>query len=176
MLLSNTRSKLAAIATILSIMGLITFALFILEEAMQTIMFGTWAAQDAGDWALVLAGCETNRKINRTLKIVNYSVGWIQPFAFIAYRSYGEAMDFYIEALERKILRREPGLFIGKELTLTVQPVNHKKLAGEYLIRTKSNLLVLSTEQLRRGQEVSGIITKYKNTVALTIETSKKDN
>lgn len=158
---------MAAIATILSIMGLITFALFILEEAMQTIMFGTWAAQDAGDWALVMAGCKSNRKINRILKIVNYSVGWIQPFAFIAYKSYGEAMDFYIESLERKVLKREPGLFLGRELTLIIQPVNQRKTAGGYLVKTKSGLLVISPEMLKANEKVTGIISPYNATVAL---------
>jgi len=167
MVIQKTRSKMAAIATILSIMGLITFALFILEEAMQTIMFGTWAAQDAGDWALVMAGCTSNRKINRTLKIVNYSVGWIQPFAFVAYKSYGEAMDFYIEALERKVLKREPGLFLGRTLKINVQPVNHRKTADGYLVKTKTGLLILSPKVLEANEEVSGIITQYNATVAL---------
>jgi len=167
MVIQKTRSKMAAIATILSIMGLITFALFILEEAMQTIMFGTWAAQDAGDWALVMAGCTSNRKINRTLKIVNYSVGWIQPFAFVAYKSYGEAMDFYIEALERKVLKREPGLFLGRTLKINVQPINHRKTADGYLVKTKTGLLILSPKVLEANEEVSGIITQYNATVAL---------
>jgi len=167
MVIVKARSKLAAVATILSIMGLITFSLFILEEAMQTIMFGTWAAQDAGDWSLVMIGCASNRKINKILKIVNYSVGWIQPFAFVAYKSYGEAMDFYIESLERKVLRREPALFLGRKLTLTVQPVNHKKTADGYLVKTKTGLLVLSPAILKANEEITGIITSYKATVAL---------
>ena len=130
-------------------------------------MFGTWAAQDAGDWALVMAGCTSNRKINRTLKIVNYSVGWIQPFAFVAYKSYGEAMDFYIEALERKVLKREPGLFLGRTLKINVQPVNHRKTADGYLVKTKTGLLILSPKVLEANEEVSGIITQYNATVAL---------
>jgi len=153
----------------IAISGLYSFSAFILEESMQTIMFGTWAAQDAGDWALVMTGCQTNRKINKLLKIVNYSVGWIQPFAFIAYKSYGEAMDFYIEALERKVLKREPGLFIGRELTLTVQPVNHRKTDNGYLVKTKT-LLIISPSELHANDKVTGIIIKYKNTVALNLK------
>jgi len=154
----------------IAIVGLISFSEFILEEAMQTIMFGTWAAQDAGDWALVMTGCQTNRKINKILKIVNYSVGWVQPFAFIAYKSYGEAMDFYIESLERKVLKREPGLFIGRELILTIQPVNHRKTDNGYLVKTKTKLLILSPRELHANEKVIGTIIKYKNTVALNIK------
>ena len=113
------QSGLMIAMAVLTIMGVVTFSLFILEEAMQTIMFGTWAAQDAKNWPLVLKGADMNRRINDTMKAMAKWFGWIQPFAWIAYSSYGESMDYYIEALEAKIMKNDPTLFDGRSMNIT---------------------------------------------------------
>ena len=114
------------IAIILSIIGLVTFSLFILEEANQTIMFATWAAKDARRWDLVLYGLDASKKINRTMKIVNYMFGWIQPLSFLAYRSYAKATDIYIESAKSEVIAREPELFVGREVELLFRPTTIK--------------------------------------------------
>ncbi|MFH1626084.1 MAG: hypothetical protein ABID54_13155, partial [Pseudomonadota bacterium] len=38
--------------------GLVLFPAFISEEAIQVAIWGTWPAQDAKNWALVLSGCD----------------------------------------------------------------------------------------------------------------------
>lgn len=118
------------IAVILSIIGLVTFSLFILEESLQSIMFATWAAKDAKRWDLVLYGLDTSKKINRTIKIVNHLFGWIQPLSFLAYRSYAKATDIYIESATSEVLARQPELFVGREIELLFRPT---KIKGELL-------------------------------------------
>jgi len=59
-------------------------------------MFGTWPAQDAKDWEVVRFGLERIKNVNSTLKTINYSLGWIQPLAFVSYKAYGEAAEVYI--------------------------------------------------------------------------------
>ncbi|HEC66845.1 MAG TPA: hypothetical protein ENI23_16340 [bacterium] len=122
----NTTKKIKTFLTVfyayLGICGLIVFSLFIEEEAIQTTMFGTWPAQDAKNWGLVLKGSDLMKRINKTLKITNYSFGWIQPLAFVSYRSYGQATDYYIEALEHKVLAHAPEAFVGREITFEFVP------------------------------------------------------
>jgi len=127
-MINKLRTTLMLVMAIITIMGIVTFSLFILEEAMQTIMFGTWAAQDANDYNLVLIGIDTNRKINRVLKIMTYTCGWIQPFAFVAYRQYAISMDYYIAALEAKVLTKAPEVMMGRKISINFAPRSSTQL------------------------------------------------
>ena len=107
----------------IALCGLVMFPCFILEEAFQTTMFGTWPAQDAKNWGLVLKGCDIMRGINKTLKIVNYSFGWIQPLAFLSYRAYSHSADYYVSGLEHKVLAFAPEEFVGREVEFEFVPL-----------------------------------------------------
>jgi len=124
---NKLKSALMIAMAILTIMGIVTFSLFILEESLQTVMFGTWAAQDAGNWSLVLKGIDTNRKINETLKFMTKWFGWIQPFAWIAYASYGKSMDYYLDSLENKIMTKDPMLMDGRAIRIDFRPKAARK-------------------------------------------------
>lgn len=123
MRMSRLKKTLSFVALILSILGLITFSLFIFEESLQVTMFGTWPAQDAGDWNLVLEGIDTMESINLSMKIVNYAVGWLQPLAFFSYRSYTKSTDYYIKALKAKAFARAPEVFEGRIVEFYFKPV-----------------------------------------------------
>ena len=110
------KNVLTVCLLVITIMGLVTFSLFICEEAMQTVMFGTWAAQDAGDWNTVKKGIDLNRRINRGMDTINNCAGWIQPLSWYAYGSYADSMDYYILALEKKVIAHAPELFEGHEI------------------------------------------------------------
>ena len=116
------KNALQLALAIVTILGLITFSLFILEEAFQTIMFGTWPAQDAQDWDTVLAGTDLMETTVTTLNIINYACGWLQPLAFIAYRSYGKAARFYIQGLRSKVFAMSPESFNGRVHTFIFRP------------------------------------------------------
>jgi len=112
---------------VLTIIGVVTFSQFILEESLQTIMFGTWAAQDAGDWEHVLAGADAMAYTNRVLKVVTNCFGWINPFAFVSYRHYANASDYYIESLRSKVMANRPELMAGRVITVTFKPKSAQK-------------------------------------------------
>lgn len=116
------RTILTSLAIYISFTGLVTFSLFILEESIQTAMFGTWPAQDAGDWYTVKFGIERIKEANKTLKTINYCFGWIQPLAFVAYRAYGRSTDAYIAGAEAKLFAHAPTIFNGEEITVTFIP------------------------------------------------------
>jgi len=112
------KRRLRAVGAVLGLMGLVTFAEFIIEESFQTVMFGTWAAQDAGDWPTVKAGIDLMQRIERLQHYANYSIGWLQPLAFLSYQSYAQSERYYIRALRAKCFAHAPRLFIGEEIAL----------------------------------------------------------
>jgi hypothetical protein len=106
----------------LGLAGLITFNLFILEEAFQTCMFGGWPAADAQEWRLVKRNIETMEKLRTTLIVVNNIGGWIHPFAWIAYDAYGKSEREYIDGLTAKCFANCPECFNGEKVTFTFKP------------------------------------------------------
>jgi len=173
----KAKGVLGKIAIIISIMGLVTFSLFIMEEAFQTVMFGTWAAQDAKDWELVYDGTVTMYAINKTMKILNYCAGWIQPFAFFAYRSYGQAGDYYVKALRSKIFAHRPEIFVGKYVEFNFIPIK-LEIEKDYFRLINGRIHVLKSslkynENLNKVIKVKGILQREKN--IFIIDMRKKD-
>jgi hypothetical protein len=152
LLLMKHRAKviLSVLALYISFSGLVTFSLFILEESIQTAMFGTWPAQDAKDWEVVKFGCERIRDANWALKAVNYSLGWIQPLAFVAYRSYGKSTDIYIQGLEARIFANAPELFAGREMSFSFTP-EAKRDSPEGTLHINRNLTFISRRSYPAG-------------------------
>lgn len=155
----RVRVWLAMFALYLSIAGLVTFSLFILEESFQTIMFGTWPAQDAQRWDVVLKGTDLMEKTIYTMKIVNYSCGWIQPLAFVSYRSYAKSGDYYVEGLRTKILAHQPELLIGRKIKVKFHIKQIKKL-NEKFILSNGRLKVISDKRKTGIIDIEGILQK----------------
>jgi hypothetical protein len=130
MKLVKIRQWLSYAAVVLSILGIITFSLFIFEEAFQTTMFGTWPAQDAKNWHLVLEGVDIMKSVNLGLKIVNYTVGWMQPLAFFSYRAYARSADYYVKALEAKVFAFAPETFDGRTVDIIFTPIKIERTSG----------------------------------------------
>ena len=148
----------------ISIVGIVTFSLFIHEEAVQTIMFGTWPAKNIDRWDIVMEGAGLMRKTNRSAKIINYSVGWIQPLAFLSYRAYSKATDFYIKSIEAESFANEPELFIGRKVEFTFYPKQITTTQDGRWMATNGKLSVISNTQLQLGtMQVQGELIKYKN-------------
>ena len=150
--MSRLKSGLQMALAIVTILGLITFSLFILEEAFQTIMFGTWPAQDAQDWDTVLTGTDLMVTTVNTLDTINYVCGWLQPLAFIAYRSYGKAARFYIKGLRSKVFAMSPESFDGRVHTFIFRPqriVNGSLVNKRITIHANLDNLSLSAYRIR---------------------------
>jgi len=108
------RKALTWVLVYVTIVGLVTFTLFIFEESIQMATFGTWPAQDAKNWELVLEGMDVIESINLGMKTVNYLVGWIQPLAFFSYRAYAKSTDYYVKGVKAKIFAYAPSTFDGR--------------------------------------------------------------
>jgi hypothetical protein len=142
-------------ATYLAIAGLVTFSMFIIEEAYQTVMFGTWPAQDADRWDLVLKGSDLMEDINKTLKIINYCAGWIQPLAFISYHAYSKSAEYYVEALRAKAFANAPELFIGRTVTVGFNPQRSERTEDGRRWRLVNGRIRVEVDQLPKEKIVT---------------------
>lgn len=141
----NKLKKILTVTTlILSILGVVTFTMFILEEAIQMATFGTWPAKNVRDYSMVLRGCDTIRAINSTLKTINTSLGWMQPLAFVSYRKFAEATDYYADALEAEILANAPEVLEGRIVSFTFRPETIRKTEG-YVILASGKIQIRAT-------------------------------
>ena len=144
----------------LSIVGMITFSMFILEESIQMCVFGGWPAKNAKQWNLVLIGTDTMRSFNRTIKIINYSVGWLQPLAFFSYRAYAKATDYYIQGLESEVFAHRPDLFVGREVDFSFTPKRIETLDDGRFLLTNSKIGLIFDQRPKLGtQRFNGVVT-----------------
>lgn len=157
MTIKKVKEVLGLIMVVISVMGIVTFSMFILEESFQTIMFGTWPAQDAKRWDIVLKGTDLMEKALKTLRFVNYTCGWVQPLAFVSYRSYAISEEFYIESLRAKILANDPYVMVGRDIEFRGTPRTWKKLNERLYIASYGRIRVISPiEPAIRPTTISG--------------------
>ena len=120
--MQKIKTALQMIAIVISLMGISTFSLFIQEEAFQTIMFGSWPAQDAKEWRLVKKATVMMDSVTWSIKWTNRIFGWIQPLGFVAYGAYWKSAEFYTEGLRAKVFAFCPECFDGEEVEFTFRP------------------------------------------------------
>ena len=164
--MSKTKLILTFLMTYITIAGLVTFSLFICEEAFQTVMFGTWPAQDAKQWNIVKDGTVMMGKINLTGKIINYGIGWIQPLAFFSYRAYFKSADYYMTALESKCFANAPELFVGERVKFEFTPRSirwSKHHNGFILENGRIQVLCQTKPNFLQRMTIEGIIEQTEN-------------
>lgn len=164
----RARVILSILAIYISLTGLVTFSLFILEESIQMATFGTWPAQEAKDWYLVREGCERIKDTNQALKFINNSLGWIQPLAFFAYRSYGKSTESYIAGLEAKIFANAPELFEGRKITASFTPQEVSDTPDGY-VHVNRRVSFVSKERHPAGisNRIAGMVSVQGNKVVI---------
>ncbi len=159
--MNRLRLILKIIFAYVTIAGLVTFSLFICEEAIQTAMFGTWPAKDTKQWNLVLAGADLMAKINFTAKVINYSIGWIQPLAFFSYRSYAKSTDYYVNVTRTQVFVFAPELMVGRHVQADFRPRQIKNLEDGRRLAINGNIGVYVDEnQTLDMMQISGYVKK----------------
>lgn len=152
--------KLKWLGAYMIIVGIVTFPLFIHEEAIQTVMFGTWSAGAADRYDIVLKGAETIDRINSSMKIINYLFGWINPLSFIAYSAYGTSADYYVEATKVKVMAKAPFLMNGQTIDTNFKIKRIERLNENQWIVSDNNLSIIVDYQPEIGEmiDASGTI------------------
>lgn len=153
--------------------GLVTFSLFILEEALQTAMFSTWAAKDSKEWPLILEADRFFKKTNKTLEFINTHFGWINPFSLYAYDAYSRATSIFVMSTEANLAAFATDLLADQKenitLYLEVRSVIHHKTGNTLWTELdcfKFTIYCQSEFSASPGNIIifNGIISKLKNT------------
>ena len=93
-----------------SLMGLVGFAEFMYEEALQQTGFGGFMLKSAGLAKEAYDLCEVyERRIDRMARFT-YALGWLSPFNWGAYRMYVDSARTNVESLRMWAVAREPAL------------------------------------------------------------------
>lgn len=159
------------ITVVLTVWGLIGFTLFILEESFQTIMFGTWPAQDAQAWDHVLVGVDLMEYNHRISRGVLYSIGWLNPLAFISYREYLKSEAYYIQSLKLKTLAHAPEAFVGRRVTFTFTADQvYREQKGSRLVSRGVTVLIDRDVELGSKVEVSGQVNNINGVITIRSE------
>jgi hypothetical protein len=157
-MITKLKTCLSNVAVVLSILGIVTFSLFIFEEAIQMATFATLPAQYTKDWEQIMEGADTIESINSSMKMVNHSVGWLQPLTFFSYRAYVKATDYYVESLRKKAFVNSPECFVGRKVKFVfilarIQPDERK-------VKLVNGKLSVITDSIPETQKVlvSGVV------------------
>lgn len=150
---------LKGFAFYLSICGMFGFALFIEEEAFQTVMFSVWQSVDCKDWKTVKEAIVIMESFQRQIDGINYVGGWLNPLCFISYSAYSKAEGHYIKALKVKTFANAPELFIGEKINFTFQPKTVERYRDKWAL-INGRLSVISSEPSTDQIEVTGKLTR----------------
>ena len=166
------KKVLKGLIAYMALVGLVTFPLFIMEESHQVLTFGTWPAQDAKRWDLVMTGTSMMEKNLIIMDRVNTYFGWIQPLAWLSYRAYHESAEFYTEALRAKVFAYAPELFVGEHVQFRFKPNSISTLEDGSYAASNGNVRVLyGSPPGMVMQDVKGVLMQDGN--LLTIDTRK---
>lgn len=163
----KVKSALLYLMVYVTLCGLTMFPCFILEEAGQVFIWSTWPAQDAKRWDLVRKSCNGIRATNTTMKTINYSLGWINPLSFLAYRSFGHCMDAYIEALEAKCFANAPELFVGESMEFSFVPKYIKRDGSTYKLISGKTVVVADTNPGFKKVEILGVVERQNGKIVI---------
>lgn len=103
---SKPKKYFKFLGIVIAVMGLGAFPCFIMEEAMQTAMFGAFAYNTADDYYGLQNHISIMKSTATTAKVVIYSIGWLSPLTYPAYISYLKNNDAYIRAQESVVNRK----------------------------------------------------------------------
>jgi len=147
-----------------------------MEESIQMTTFGTWPAKDAKNWSLVLKGCDTINKINLSLKIINYSVGWVQPLAFFSYRSFSHGTDYYVKSLKTLAFAKSPESFDGRKIEFTFTPQRIIQEGGKVILVNRTIRVIVDKVPIEKSVKVKGIVKVENNLVIVEDEDGHNRN
>lgn len=100
------RKYLAYALIIFTIHSTFAFMCFIVEEGMQTAMFGAFAYQNAKDWEGLYWHIENVMKPAHTSgEFLIRNFGWLAPVTYPAYLQYARINKAYILSVERRVRR-----------------------------------------------------------------------
>jgi len=161
------KKYLSFILIYLTVAGAYTFTAFIIEEAEQQVIWGTWPAQDAKNWELVLEGCDILDSLNTTMKWINWSIGYIQPLALISYHCYWQSTSYYIKSLKTKVFAKSPASFDGRYIEFMFTPKQIVQQDGKIFLVNGRIWIEVDERPITRTVEIKGIVKNKDNIITV---------
>lgn len=129
------KKVIACLKAWLMVVGTIGFCLFILEEGSQIATFSTFMSKTNQDYELVLAAADIMTYNNNLIIAINKYIGWLNPLGYISYNQYAKAQKIYADECLMFVLRNQPELLNGREISITFTPKEILNLANKYMYR-----------------------------------------
>lgn len=163
--------RLKTILTIyFSIIGMIGFSLFIIEEASQVATFSTFMSKNNNDLILMLSASKLMDTNNNLIKTINKLIGWISPFTYISYNKYAEAQDLYSQCIKYHILAHQPELLDGEVVSFQFTPnqiTNNMLSNGRIRVITNNPSLdtIMVKGVVNNGKVYNGIFSLFDSNI-----------
>ena len=142
-IINRGKQTLSIFYLYLSIVGIFSFSLFIMEEAVQSIQFATFSTKDAQRWDLTKNNMDYIEKISGHMETINNLFLWIQPIQLWAYSDYINATHLYVKSIRAMVLANDPAQFEGEHLSIsfyyksvTTSSAGYKLRAGRIIYQT----------------------------------------
>lgn len=143
----------------LAFVGIFGFSCFIMEESIQCIQWGSFAAQDAKRYDLVRDNCDMIVKINSKLDTINTYFMWINPFQYWSYGAFVDATNTYVASLQSLVLANDPEVYLGRTMAVTFKYNNFKKAKNGLWVAVNNKIrVVLSEEPTTKTVLISGLL------------------
>ena len=142
----------------MGVLGIVTFPLFIMEEATQMVTYGTWQASAAKDYETLNRGLDLAERINSHTKRVNWWLGWLHPLNHLSYQDFTAATDYWIEANRVKILALDPKVMAGRRLTITFTPDTVTDMGNHWALRAGNITVLVSSPPASTPVPVTGLV------------------
>ena len=148
----------------LSIIGLVSFSLFIMEEAIQSIQFANFSCGDTRRYDLMRSNIEQIAEINSHMRTLNKILRLIQPIQWWAYRDYSDNIDLYVQSMQAEILANQPEVYVDTYVdiwfywkTIESQP------NGSFLLKHRDIIVPIDKIPQEKPTRVSGFLMREKN-------------
>jgi hypothetical protein len=107
------------------------------------------------------------------LKIINYSVGWVQPLAFFSYRSFAHGTDYYVKSLKTLAFAKSPETFEGRKIEFTFTPQKIVREDGQVILVNRQIRVIVDKVPLSKSVKIKGVV-RVKNNLII-IEDERND-
>ena len=147
----------------LSLIGLLSFSLFIMEEACQSLQFANFSCSDTRRYDLMKLNIERIETINNHIKILNRYLMWLQPIQWWGYYDYSKNLDLYVKSLQAEILANDPGLYVDQQVSIWFYYKSISKYQDLIKLSAGKMFYLTDTQPDKNPIHITGIIKKINN-------------
>ena len=141
--LPRAKTVLNGVLAYLTIIGVISFSLFLFEESAQMLSFANFSASDTKRYDLMKTNLNIMSDIMDTAESMNRLLYILNPFQHKAYKAYVLATRAYISTLEGEILANAPELYINEKISMAFKPDSYSAAQNNLFIAENRSIKVI---------------------------------